>query len=357
MILFFIFRIVNTQNIRLVFFNHLKRIEKKSEKKNEQKKIFYMRNKNKYKTQKQTRKFKSKKKKKKKRKSDVEIMDCENSNSNSNSNSIIDSMSNATKSRKQSLKSLSLSSRQSIVAANNNNENTDDQMNNMSSKEINELSFFKAKIFDKRKYCNILISIIAKKIELINNIICPEEYTNRFLLFNIYFLRIYLDLLMNCLLYNDYAVSQKYHCNGHLKVITSLLISLLSNCLSSLLTHYIDNLTDYPSSVETIIKEFKTTNNYLYITSKLMRYMTFQFHSLLILELFLGLFMIYYIFIFNTIYSKSMGSFLVNFLVSQFESLFYSLCISLIISFLRKISLLLKNHKIYIISVYIDEHF
>ena len=354
MILYFIFRIVNSRNIRLVFFNHLKRIEKKCGKKNEQKKIVYIRTKNKYKTQKPARKFKSKKKKKKKRKSDVEIVDFDNSNSNSNSNSIINSISSATKSRKQSF---SLSSRRSIVAANNNNENNDSQMNIMNSKEMNDLSFFKAKIFDKRKYCNILFSIIAKKIELINNIICPEDYTNRFLLFNIYFLRIYLDLLMNCLLYNDYAVSQKYHCNGHLKVITSLVISLISNCLCSLLTHYIDKLTDYPSSVETIIKEFKTTNNYLYITTKLMRYMTFQFHSLLILELVLGLFMIYYIFIFNTIYSKSMGSFLVNFLVSQFESVFYSLCISFIISFLRKISLLLKNHKIYVISVYIDEHF
>jgi hypothetical protein len=284
-------------------------------------------------------------------------VDLENSNSNDISNSISNSISIINKNRNQIIKPINISNRKGFFPVYNKNENKDNHINNMSFKEINELSYFKAKDIDKRRYFDILFSILVTEIKLTKNIICPEDYANRYLLFNIYLLSIYIDLFMNCLLYNDYAISQKYHCSGKLKFITSLAISLLSKCFSSILTYFIDKLTDYPSFVDTIIKEFKTTKNYLYITAKLMRYMEFKIHSLLILELLLGLFMLYYTFIFNTIYSQSINSFLLNFLYSQFESILYSLCISLIISALRKISLSLKNKNFYVISMYIYEHF
>ena len=57
-------------------------------------------------------------------------------------------------------------------------------MANMNNKEMNELSYFKAKNIDKRNYFVILFSILCTKIELISNIIYPEDYSNRYLLFN-----------------------------------------------------------------------------------------------------------------------------------------------------------------------------
>jgi hypothetical protein len=62
---------------------------------------------------------------------------------------------------------------------------------------------------------------------------------------------------MNCLLYNDYAISQKYHKNGTLDFITSLIISLLSNIFTSILIYFINFLTNYPNFIEAIIKEIK----------------------------------------------------------------------------------------------------
>ena len=85
--------------------------------------------------------------------------------------------------------------------------------------------------------------------------------------------------------------------------------------------------------------------------------MNVKFHILLILEIILGFFMVYYLFVFSTINAKSINSFLLNYLYSQIESLIFSACISIIISLFRRISLCFHLKRLYIISMYINEHF
>ena len=165
-----------------------------------------------------------------------------------------------------------------------------------------------------------------------------------------------MDLLMNCLLYNDYAVSQKYHCNGNLEFITSFIISLLSNIFSFIILYIIQYLTNYTGFIEIIIKEIKKVKEYFTILVKFMKVMKIKFYFLLILEVLLGLFMVYYLFIFSTINSKSINSFLLNYLYSQLESLFYSFCISIVVSILRRISLCCQWKRLYLISTYFNEH-
>ena len=209
----------------------------------------------------------------------------------------------------------------------------------MNDKEKNELPYFKANKIDNRNFFKILLSIFLSKIDLLENIFSPEEYSNRYLLFSIYLLSLYLDLLMNCLLYNDYAVSQKYHCNGNLEFITSFIISLLSNIFSFILFYFINYLSNFSDIIDMIIREIKRTKEYLSVIIKLFRIMKIKFYFLLILEIILGLFMVYYLFVFSVINSKSINSFLLNYLYSQIESLFYSFCINMVIAFIRRISL------------------
>ena len=162
---------------------------------------------------------------------------------------------------------------------------------------------------------------------------------------------------MNCLLYNDYAISQKYHCNGNLEFITSFIISLFSNIFTIILFYFIKYLTNFPNIIEIIVKEIKNVKEYLSIIMKLLKIIKIKFRILLILEILLGLFMVYYLFIFSTINSKSINSFLLNYLYSQLESLFYSLCISVVIAFIRKIGLCCHSKRLYIISTYFNEKF
>ena len=229
--------------------------------------------------------------------------------------------------------------------------------NYMSDKEKNELPYFKAILIDKRNFLKIFLSIFLSKIDLLENIFNPEEYSSRYLLFNIYLLSLNIDLLMNCLLYNDYAVSQKYHCNGNLQFITSFIISLLSNIFSFILLYFINYLANFSDIIEMIIKKIKSIKVYLSLLIKVLKRMEIKFYSLLVLEIILGLFMVYYLFVFSVIYSKSIYSFLLNYLYSQIESLFYSACVSIIISLLRRLSLLYNSKRLYIISIYINDHF
>jgi hypothetical protein len=228
--------------------------------------------------------------------------------------------------------------------------------NEKDNKEMNELSYFEAKDLDKRNFFVILFSILFMKIDLIKNIIYPDNYSSRFLLFNIYLLSSYLDLLMNCLLYNDYAISQKYHCNGQLEFITSFIMSTLSNIFTFMITYVIEYLTNFSSIVEIIIEEIKNIKEYLTIIVRLYKIMRIKFICLFIIEIILGLFMVYYITIFSIINSKSINSFLLNYLYSQLESLLMAFGISLLVTILRKISLSCKAKRLYLASLYFNEH-
>ena len=229
--------------------------------------------------------------------------------------------------------------------------------NNKEEIDINELSYYKAKVEDRRAFPIIFISFLQIKIELIYIIFKLKKYSNKFLIFSVYLKSYSIDLLLNSLLYNEFTISQKYHNNGHLKLITSLIIALLSNLINSIIFRVISLLVNYPNLVEGIINEIKEEQQYIYMVRKIFRIMTFKFIMLLVFELLSGIFMIYYLFIFGAIYSKSIYSFFLNYLYSQLESLLYSFCISLLICTLRKISINYDIKRFYIISQYLNEYF
>ena len=161
---------------------------------------------------------------------------------------------------------------------------------------------------------------------------------------------------MNSILYNDYAVSQKYHNNGSLDFITSLIISLFSNILTNLVILFLSYLVDYHGIIDIIIKEIKRIYIYFNIILKFFKLITIKYIVLFVIEILLGLFMVYYLFIFGVITSKSINSFLLNYLLSQIDSLVYSIVISFIISLIRKISLSYRNKRLYVISLYFINH-
>ena len=66
--------------------------------------------------------------------------------------------------------------------------------------------------------------------------------------------------------------------------------------------------------------------------------------------------MVYYITIFSIINSKSINSFLLNYLYSQLESLLMAFGISLIVAILRRISLSCQVKRLYLASLYFNEH-
>ena len=91
---------------------------------------------------------------------------------------------------------------------------------------------------DKRDVFEMFVSIIIKKIALIN-FFCGDEKI-KILLFSENFIFLIIDFFFNTLLYSDEVVSHKYHNNGMLDFIVSLILSLLSNIISSLICYFLN---------------------------------------------------------------------------------------------------------------------
>ena len=93
------------------------------------------------------------------------------------------------------------------------------------------------------------------KIEIINILFYPEEFTNRALLLSTYLLDFLFNYFMNALLYSDDVFSLKYHNNGSLDFITSLSLSLISNIVTSIPSYIFQKLTNYHEFLQLLIQE------------------------------------------------------------------------------------------------------
>ena len=162
---------------------------------------------------------------------------------------------------------------------------------------------------------------------------------------------------MNCLLYTDEVVSEKYHNDGNLSMLTSLSLSFISNIISSLVVFLISKLTNYVEIIEAIITNVKDKKKYIQNIVRLFKYIKLRLGLFYFLQLSFTLIMTYYLFIFCTVYHQSQGSIMVNYIIGACTSLAISAGLTLIISILRAISI--KYHYIHLfnISKYLYEHF
>ena len=230
-----------------------------------------------------------------------------------------------------------------------NNENQEDN-----KEDFNELPFTLAKKKDKRTIFEIFVSIIIKKITLIN-LICGDEKI-KILLFNENILSLLVDFFFNALLYSDEVVSHKYHNNGKLEFIVSLVLSLLSNIISSMVCYFLNYSEIIEERLDQIL-QMKRSNNYPIALTKFLKSLKLKVLLYIFKEIFIILISFYYLIIFTIVYSYSKISLLYNFLYSLIEKILESLIISIIIAFTRKISIQFSNRYIYNTSKYINDKF
>ena len=234
------------------------------------------------------------------------------------------------------------------------NYNNDNEIN---KEDYNDLPFTQALRLDKRNIMITFYSIFKMKIELIAIIFYPDEYIPRTFELSIYFLNFLFSYFMNALLYSDDIISQKYHNNGQLELITSIFLSLTSNIISSIIVWAIKGITSYDEILRYITQEIK--HDYLFQTNfikyfKLVKLKAFIYY---IISFILSISIIYYLYLFCEIYNKSQISLLINYLLGIIESLIFSLSISIIICILRICSIKYKLKAIYRTSVYLNQKF
>ena len=160
---------------------------------------------------------------------------------------------------------------------------------------------------------------------------------------------------MNALLFSDDVISQKYHNGGSVSFITTMILTIVSNVLSFIVTAIFTRLTNYSPSLEMCIDNVSSKVNYYIKSRKIVNvikvkiYIYFVFSNLIIIVSY------YYIVVFCGVYSGSQKNWFKDGLVSNLISLITSCVLCCLVTLFRFIGLKAKSETIYNISLYLNK--
>ena len=223
-------------------------------------------------------------------------------------------------------------------------------------KEINHVPYTQALRIDNRDYLEMFLSILANEIKIISIFYYKNPLVHLSLTTSIYLFESLLDLTLNSFLYTDDYISEKYK-NGNLKFVTSILLSLMSNIVSSIIIYYVIGLAEYTELLEMIMSHIVEKKFYFLNIAKFKKYLYIKLAIFYSLQTLSNLCMCYYLTIFCIIYHQTQGSIMINYLTGIAQSLAISLILSLIASFLRYAGLKNKIKYLYNTSKYLFEKF
>ena len=207
---------------------------------------------------------------------------------------------------------------------------------------------------DKRNILQIFFSLIIQKLELIN-LFCGNEKIKVIMVCE-YILSLLINFFFNTLLYSDEVVSNKYHNNGELDFFVTLVLTLLSNMITSIICYFIKYSKGIDERSE-LITQLKSNKYYLKNMIIFFKYLKLKFICFFFSEIMIICCCFYYIVIFCIVYSKSKQSLIFNYFTSLVEGLITSFAISIIIVVTRKIGISCLNKDFYNISKYINYKF
>ena len=97
--------------------------------------------------------------------------------------------------------------------------------------------------------------MLANEIDIISIFYYKNPYNHLSLVLSIYVFELCLDLTLNCLLYTDDIVSEKYNNNGSIKFFTSLSLSLsfMSNIFAGIIAFIVSKFANYDEVLEMIV--------------------------------------------------------------------------------------------------------
>jgi len=223
--------------------------------------------------------------------------------------------------------------------------------------ELNELTYCQALENDKRNLVDTFFCVFKLKIDIIQILFYPEEFTHFSILISCYCFGLLIDLTLNVLFFSDDIISQKYNNNGNLLLITTIVISLISNVFSNFILYFVEKLINYNEILKIISNEIKDRKMYYLLfvrQSKTYKKKIFVFFIMIFI---IGLCFVYYIFLFSAIYKNMQIEIWKNYFSGVLESLLYTLILSAIIAIIRKISLSYRYKQLYVVSKYIDSTF
>lgn len=203
----------------------------------------------------------------------------------------------------------------------------------------------------------MFLSVLAHEIDIIDIFYYKNAMTHISINLSIYVFELCLDLTLNCLLYTDEVVSEKYNNNGSIKFFTSLSLSFMSNIFASIIAYIVGKLAEYGEIMELMLKDVVIKKQYFLHMIKFKKYLKLKISGFFIIQGFINICMFYYLMIFWTIYHKTQASVMINYIIGIAESIAISLGIAFITSLLRYISIKKEWKSMYYTSKYFFDNF
>ena len=227
----------------------------------------------------------------------------------------------------------------------------------VNKKEFNTIPYTQALRIDRRGFLEILLSVLAHEIGIIDIFYYKSMFTHLSITLSIYIFELCLDLTLNCLLYTDDVVSEKYNNNGSIGFFTTLSLSFMSNIFASIFAYFVSQLAEYGSVLELMLKDVVIKKQYFLNMIKFKRYITLKLGAFFIIQAIINLGMCYYLMIFCTVYHKTQVSIMINYIVGIAESMAISVGLTIITSIIRYISLKNRSKSLYYTSKYLFDKF
>ena len=224
-------------------------------------------------------------------------------------------------------------------------------------KEFNTMPYTQALRTDNRNCSKIFLSVIFNEIKIVRIFYYKNNLEHLSIIFSEYAFELCLDLTLNCILYTEDVISEKYNNNGSIKFFTTLSLSFMSNIISSIISFIVSKLADYVEVFEFILKDVTDKGKYFLNILKFKKLLCIKLSLFFILQTIINLMMCYYLMIFCTVYHKTQGSIMINYLMGIAESMAISLGLALITSLMRYLSMRYRWKYIYYTSKYFFENF
>ena len=203
----------------------------------------------------------------------------------------------------------------------------------------------------------MFLSVLAHEIQIVDIFYYRNPFSHLSIILSIYIFELCLDLTLNCLLYTDDVVSEKYNNNGSIKFFTSLSLSFMSNIFAGIIAYIIGLLANYSEFLELIIKDVVFSQDFFLNIIKFKKYLMIKLIFFYVIQTIINFGMCYYLMIFCTIYHKTQGSIMINYIIGIAESMAISFGLAFITSFIRYLSLKYRWKSMFNTSKYMFQKF
>ena len=208
--------------------------------------------------------------------------------------------------------------------------------------ELNELPYLRARILDKRTYCQFYLSLLKTRHILIFAFFFSNDYNSHIIKIYLFFFIAIINFSINSLFFNDSTMHEIYKDEGDFDFVYQIPQIIACSVISGVLSSIFKLLALSERNVLTL-KQLKENEYIKQKKENILGTIKIKFVAFFVLSFLLQFLFWFYVSCFCAVYRNTQMHLIKDFLISFGISLFYPLGVYLIPGFFRICSLRSKN--------------